>query len=87
MSLDDDFSAAQARVKTLPKTPAADQLLALYSLYKQGTQGDVTGSRPGALNFKERAKYDAWSGRQGMSQDDAKRSYVELVRSLFDQSA
>ncbi len=86
MSLDDDFTAAQARVKTLPKTPGADQLLALYSLFKQGTQGDVTGSRPGALNFKERAKYDAWHGRKGMAQDEAKRAYIELVQSLFDQA-
>ena len=76
------FEAAQQRVKQLTQTPAPEQLLALYSLYKQATVGDVTGSRPGMLDFKGRAKYDAWSGRKGTSKSAAMTEYVQLVQRL-----
>jgi acyl-CoA-binding protein len=41
MASNDDFVSAQARVKTLRSTPAPDELLELYALYKQATAGDV----------------------------------------------
>lgn len=82
MALDDDFSAAQQRVKGLPKTPPPATLLELYGLYKQATAGDVTGKRPGMLDVRGRAKHDAWASRAGMSRDDAKRAYVALVDEL-----
>ena len=82
MSLDDDFQAAQTRVKQLAQTPPPERLLELYSLYKQGTEGDVKGSRPGMLDFKGRAKYDAWADRKGTTKDAAKQAYVELVQRL-----
>jgi acyl-CoA-binding protein len=82
MSLADDFAAAQARVKQLAKTPSNDELLELYSLYKQGSVGDVQGSRPGMLDFKGRAKYDAWAARKGTSKDGAMSAYVALVARL-----
>lgn len=82
MSLDDDFKAAQVRVKQLAQTPPPERLLELYSLYKQGTEGDVTGTRPGMLDFKGRAKFDAWSGRKGTTKDAAKQAYVDLVTRL-----
>jgi len=82
MSLDDDFASAQTRVKALPKTPEADELLELYALYKQATVGDVSGSRPGMLDFKGRAKYDAWAKKRGTAGDAAKTAYVTLVSRL-----
>ena len=83
MTLDEEFAAAQAKVQTLPQRPANDTLLELYGLYKQGSVGDVQGSRPGMLDFKGRAKYDAWSARRGMTSDIVKRTYVQLVERLF----
>lgn len=82
MALDDDFATAKTRVEKLRQTPESGELLELYSLYKQATAGDVTGSRPGMLDFKGRAKYDAWSGRRGMSKDAAKQAYVDTVARL-----
>lgn len=76
------FEFAQQRVKQLAQTPSPEQLLALYSLYKQATVGDVTGARPGMLDFKGRAKYDAWAGRRGTSKTAAMQEYVELVQRL-----
>jgi diazepam-binding inhibitor (GABA receptor modulator, acyl-CoA-binding protein) len=76
------FEEAQNRVKQLSKTPSNDELLELYALYKQATAGDVTGSRPGMLDLKGRAKYDAWAKKKGTSSDDAMQKYVALVGRL-----
>ena len=59
-----------------------DTLLELYALFKQGTAGDVCGPRPGWIDIKGRAKFDAWSGKKGMSQDAAQKAYVALVNRL-----
>ena len=56
--------------------------LAIYALFKQGTIGDCNTSRPGMLDFKGKAKWDAWDGKKGMSQEDAKAAYVELLKEL-----
>lgn len=85
MALSDEFAAAQLRVKQLAKTPDASELLELYALFKQGTVGDVSGERPGMLDFKGRAKYDAWAGKKGGSKDSAMQSYVTLVDKLADK--
>lgn len=82
MALAEDFETAQVNVKKLRSTPSNEELLELYALYKQATQGDVSGSRPGMLDFKGRAKYDAWSGRRGLDKDGAMRAYVALVTRL-----
>ena len=82
MALKDDFEASQAKVKTLVSTPSNEFLLELYALYKQATVGDVDGKRPGMMDFKGRAKYDAWAERKGISKDDAMTKYVALVEKL-----
>jgi acyl-CoA-binding protein len=81
-SVADKFKEAKARVEKLPKRPSNDQLLNLYAFYKQATEGDVSGSRPGLLDLKGRAKYDAWAGRKGLSKDDAMKKYVALIDKL-----
>lgn len=82
MALTENFEAAQRQVKTLKTTPSSEELLELYSLYKQATVGDVQGSRPSVIDFKGRAKYDAWQKRHGLSHDDAMARYVALVDRL-----
>ena len=82
MDLQEKFEDAQKRVKTLPKAPSNDVLLKLYSLFKQGTEGDAKGKRPGVLDLRGRFKYDAWAGLKGMSQDAAREAYVKLVDEL-----
>lgn len=82
MSLADEFVQAQADVKNLPARPGNDVLLRLYALYKQGSQGDVSGGRPGIFDQVGRAKFDAWKGLQGTAPQEAQRLYVELARDL-----
>ena len=75
------FTDAQARIK--PVTGLGnDQLLELYALYKQSTEGDVRGARPGMLDVRGRAKYDAWAKRKGTSKDAAMEAYCTLVDTL-----
>ncbi len=83
MSLDEQFADAQVRVKTLSAAPPPETLLKLYSLYKQASVGDVTGKRPGMMDFRNRAKFDAWAKLKGIGGDDAKQKYVALVDSLL----
>ena len=72
------FADAQARIK--PVTGLGnDVMLDLYALYKQATSGDVSGSRPGMLDLRGRAKYDAWANRKGTSKEAAMTAYIELV--------
>jgi acyl-CoA-binding protein len=82
MALQDEFEAAQLRVKQLSKTPDASELLELYALFKQGTLGDVQGERPSLLDFKGRAKHDAWSGKRGTAREIAQQQYCALVERL-----
>ena len=82
MTLNERFEDAQKRVKTLSSMPESDTLLELYALYKQGTAGDVSGARPGMMDFKGRAKFDAWAKRKGMTKDAAMEAYVALVDRL-----
>lgn len=83
MDLTARFDDAQSRVKGLTKAPSNDELLELYALYKQATVGDVTGSRPGMLDLKGRAKFDAWTKKKGVGKDAAMTSYVALVDRLL----
>ena len=82
MALPEDFQSAQQRVKTLSQRPSNDTLLELYSLFKQATEGDVQGKRPGMLDVKGLAKFDAWAGRKGLGAETAKQQYVALVDQL-----
>lgn len=82
MALSDDFAAAQLRVKQLAKAPEPGELLELYALFKQGSLGDVQSERPGMLDFKGRAKYDAWAAKKGLDRDSSMQSYVALVEKL-----
>ena len=80
--LSDQFQSAVSRSRELPSRPSNEDLLSLYALYKQATEGDVTGERPGGFDFKAIAKYDAWAEVKGKSKEDAMREYVALVDRL-----
>jgi len=82
MTLQERFEDAQNRVQKLSKRPSNDALLELYGLFKQGSLGDVQGKRPGMLDFKGRAKFDAWTSRKGMAKDAAMEAYVRVVDRL-----
>jgi len=87
MALQDDFQAAVTRSQQLTKRPSNEELLDLYALFKQASEGDVSGDRPGGFDFKAIAKFDAWAGKKGLSKEDAMQAYVKLVETLQQQYA
>ena len=83
--LQTQFTEAAAASKTLPSRPDNDTLLQLYAYYKQATEGNVQGNRPGFMDPVGRAKWDAWEEVKGMGKDAAMQAYVDLVNRLKAQ--
>jgi len=77
-----EFETAAANIKKLKVKPTDDEMLQLYSLFKQATVGDVNTARPGMLDFTGKAKWDAWEKRKGLSKADAEKQYVLLCNQL-----
>ena len=76
------FEQAVADSKNLPERPDNMTLLKIYALFKQGSQGDVEGERPGFTDFVARAKYDAWAELKGQTTEQAQQAYIDLIESL-----
>jgi acyl-CoA-binding protein len=82
MDIQQQFEHAAAQSKELPKRPSNEELLQLYSLYKQATEGDVSGERPEGFDFKAIAKFDAWEDLKGKTKEQAMKDYISLVEQL-----
>jgi diazepam-binding inhibitor (GABA receptor modulator, acyl-CoA-binding protein) len=82
MDLQQQFDQAVTRSKELTKRPTNEELLQLYALFKQATEGDVTGERPGGFDFKGIAKFDAWEELKGKTREQAQQEYVAFVDKL-----
>ena len=76
------FEAAVANSKNLSERPDNATLLKIYGLYKQATTGDNADKKPGFGDLVGRAKWDAWNGLKGTSNDDAMQQYIDLIESL-----
>lgn len=88
--LKSQFDAAVHYVKTVEGDsfkPSNDLKLEMYGLFKQGSNGNVAGKRPGMTNFIARAKYDAWAKLKGTSNDQAMQSYVDKIEALKKSSS
>lgn len=85
MALQEQFDKAVEDVKILKETPKDDQLLEIYALYKQATVGDINTERPGLLDFKGKAKWDAWNHKKGTDSEKAKQDYVNNVQELINK--
>ncbi len=76
------FEKAAEQAKSLKERPDNDSLLKMYGLYKQGSEGDNAGKRPGFTDPVGRKKFDAWAAEAGKSKDDAMKEYVALIKTL-----
>lgn len=59
--------------------PSNELKLKLYALYKQATEGDVTGNKPGMMDFVGQAKYQARVALKGISKEAAMQQYIDAV--------
>jgi diazepam-binding inhibitor (GABA receptor modulator, acyl-CoA-binding protein) len=83
MELKTQFEQAVTESKALSQKPDNNTLLSLYSLYKQATEGDVTGDGPSnVFDFVAKAKYNAWEEQKGKTNDAAMQEYIDLVTKL-----
>jgi diazepam-binding inhibitor (GABA receptor modulating acyl-CoA-binding protein) len=76
------FDAAVANSKNLSERPDNATLLKIYALYKQATEGDVEGKKPGFGDMVGRAKWDAWNGFKGTGKEAAMQQYIDLIQEL-----
>jgi acyl-CoA-binding protein len=100
MDLQQQFEAAVARVDGLPEEQVGPHMTELYGLYKQATQGDHD-TQPDTVDTEEhdnpdgpqgmsQAQWDSWSKYKGMSEEAAKRHYLQRVEEIagpLDQEA
>ncbi|EAN90512.1 hypothetical protein C3747_23g851c [Trypanosoma cruzi] len=74
------FEAAVNYVRSLPKDGPVQLSnavkLEFYALFKQATEGPVTGAQPWAVQFEARAKWDARNAIVDMSKEEAMQKYV-----------
>jgi acyl-CoA-binding protein len=83
MELTEQFEKAAKESKELPSKPDNETLLKLYSLYKQGTDGDVNTNPPSnPFDFVNKAKHEAWTSIKGKTKEEAMLEYVALVEQL-----
>ena len=83
MNIQKQFEDAVANSKTLTEKPSNEVLLQLYSLYKQGTTGDVNTEPPSnPFDFVNKPKHDAWAALKGKSKEAAMQDYIDLVNKL-----
>lgn len=87
--LQTQFNEAVGKVRNAPSDgdfkPSTDYQLRMYALYRQATDGDVSGKRPGMINVVARAKHDAWAKMKGMSSEDAMQTYIDEVNKVEAQ--
>ena len=81
--LEQKFEEAKKRVMELPEKPDNEKMLELYALNKQATVGDIDIEKPGMFDFVAAAKYNAWTGKKGLSKEDAQQKYIDFVNALF----
>lgn len=83
MELKEQFEKSAADSKNLPEKPDNETLLRLYSLYKQGSIGDVNSDPPtNTFDFVNKAKYEAWASLKGKPSSEAMQEYIDLVNKL-----
>uniref|UniRef100_A0A2K5FA45 Acyl-CoA-binding protein n=1 Tax=Aotus nancymaae TaxID=37293 RepID=A0A2K5FA45_AOTNA len=77
-----EFEKAAEEVRNLKTKPGDDEMLFIYGHYKQATVGDINTERPGMLDFKGKAKWDAWNELKGTTKEDAMKAYINKVEEL-----
>ncbi|XP_071759427.1 acyl-CoA-binding domain-containing protein 7 [Centroberyx gerrardi] len=85
MSLQAEFEKIAEDVKKVKTRPTDQELLDVYGLYKQGVVGDINIDKPGMMDMKGKAKWEAWNSRKGMSKDDAMSAYITLAKEIISK--
>jgi diazepam-binding inhibitor (GABA receptor modulating acyl-CoA-binding protein) len=81
------FDEVADKIKTYGKNAnmSNDDLLALYSLFKQAKEGDNITPQPSFYQLEAKAKWNAWNTQKGKSKEAAKHDYVQLALKYFPE--
>lgn len=82
MSLQETFDSAVKSAHSLTERPSNENLLKMYGLFKQATEGDNNEEPPGGFDFKAAAKHNAWKKLEGISKEEAMTQYIDLIEQL-----
>lgn len=85
MELQQQFESAVTQSKELTQRPSSTELLDLYALFKQASEGNVRGDRPTGFDLRAIAKYDAWNALAGKTKEQAMHEYISLVDRFYQQ--
>ncbi|KAM6967777.1 acyl-CoA-binding domain-containing protein 7 [Aplochiton taeniatus] len=85
MSLQTEFEQFADNVKKIKTRPTDQELLDTYGLYKQAIFGDIHVDKPGMMDIKGKAKWEAWNSRKGMSKDDAMAAYITTAKGIINK--
>ena len=84
-TIEEQFEDAQLKLRTLTERPSNDELLSIYGLFKQATEGDNSTKKPGMFDMKGQYKWQVWKDLEGTSVHDACQKYVDLVEELHNK--
>ena len=81
--IEKNFNDSLEKIKSLVQFIDIKEKTFLYKYYKQATEGDINYSKPtGILNIVAVKKWEEWNSLKGVTQDNAKKIYIEFVDSL-----
>ena len=83
LSLDIKFTKAFNDLSELEENLAPDIMLKLYAYYKQAVIGN-TFSYGGEVDVRDAFKFNAWTQLNGMTQENAKKQYIKLVKNILN---
>lgn len=86
MNLEKEFEKAQQDVASFLPEHDRLQMLKLYALFKQATQGDTNCRRPPMTKMVKRVQWDAWQELAGTPKEQAMQEYIALVNQLRPES-
>ncbi|WP_422092038.1 acyl-CoA-binding protein [Tenacibaculum ovolyticum] len=80
--LDIQFQKAYKEASKLKEKLPPDVMLKLYAYYKQAVKGDHFSFNTNN-GLRNAFKFNAWMQLKGMSEDQAKQEYINLVNSII----
>lgn len=83
-NLDNLFNEAYLKASNCQETLPPDVMLKLYAYYKQAIKGDQFSFNANSdSDLRNAFKFNAWVQLQGMTEDQAKQEYINLVNSIL----
>lgn len=81
--LDIEFEKAYQISSTATKKLPQDIMLKIYAYYKQATKGSINNPPQGNLEIKNAFKLNAWFQLNHISEEEAKKKYINLVNTYL----